>query len=423
MFDVTLWLCGHGETKDNTVLCLIESIRRLPYKIGVEYLSGDALIGRSRSVAATRFLKANEAPYLIFIDTDITFSPGELEKLIKALQEGYDVIAGAYSVASGERLAVRGWDASLSIDGQIREVEYVSTGFMGISRRSLEKIRDELKLPLLHKGEWCECWPFFESGRYEKELFYISEDWDFCNKARQAGYKVYLHTGCLVDHMKTIPLVCEEVLARARVSNPVLERPDVDIISDLSEFLNRPFAEVRNDVINCQAFQKKGRTDDEWLYDLAQLNSYVAYFDQRLYPISQLHDHHILDYGCGIGTAAIFVSSKNKVVGFDISKKSIEFANYRVKKRGFQNVEFTDKEPEDLSQFDIILLIDILEHFEDLHTFMLDLGKRVKRGTRLYHFNSFTQHIPEHYDHSKEWPSILENAGFLSIDQLWSIKS
>ena len=58
--------------------------------------------------------------------------------------------------------------------------------------------------------EWCECWPFFESGRYVPELYYISEDWDFCNKARTSGYKVYLHTGCLVDHMKTTPIICEE---------------------------------------------------------------------------------------------------------------------------------------------------------------------------------------------------------------------
>ncbi len=421
MFDAQIFLCGHGETKDFTVSCLISAIKQLPYQIDIQYISGDALIGRSRSRACSTFLKNNESPYLIFIDTDITFTPTELGNLIKGLQQGYDVIAGAYGVATGDRLAIRGYKDSIKFDGSICEVEYLSTGFMGISRKALESIRDSLALPLLHKGEWCECYPFMESGRYMPELYYISEDWDFCNKARQAGYKVYLHTGCLVDHMKTVPVFCEEVLAKSRVIDPLSEHAELDIVRDLAEFLDEPFAKVRDDVINFQLCDKEGDSK-LWLYDLAQFNTFQYYKEDRLYPISQLHNRNVLDFGCGIGTAAFFLSSKNNVTGYDINPWAIQFAQYRQKKNQWNGVTFVTELP-DLQQFDTILFIDVLEHFKDLRTFLVGFCKKVKRGTRIYHRSPFDQKLPGHFDHSQEWASILEESGLISIDNLWSIKS
>ncbi len=171
----------------------------------------DALIGRSRSVVASQFLKKAESDVLLFVDSDIMFTPDHIYKILQAQRDGYDIIAGAYLRADGV-LALRTLD-SKPIDklkvGEIEEVEYVSTGFFSISRKALEKIKTELELPLLHVGEDIECYPFFESGRdYSgKHKFYISEDWDFCEKARNVGYKIYWHTGVLVNHVKGIVLI------------------------------------------------------------------------------------------------------------------------------------------------------------------------------------------------------------------------
>ncbi len=421
MYDCQVILCGHGETKDQTVLCLVEAVKRVPYQLEIVYVSGDALIGRSRSRAATMFLKSGTAPFMVFIDTDITFTPQELERLIKAQYQGYDVIAGAYSVANAERLAVRGFEHSVRIDGTIHEVEYVSTGFMGISRKCLEKLVIDQKLPLLHKGEWCECFPFFESGRYEKELFYISEDWDFCNKARQSGFKVYLHTGVLVDHMKTVPIICEVVLEKTKITNPMSEHPDQDIIRDLAEYLGEPFEKTRDDVVN-YVLKEKPYNSKDWLYDLTQFNTFKYYKDERLYPLSALKGHKILDYGCGIGTAAFYVSRENEVTGYDINPHVINFAGYRLKKYNLDRVTLTTKKP-DVKEFDMILFIDVLEHFKNLRKWFVDFGKQVKRGTRIYHISPFQQKVPGHYDHSQKWESIREDAGFLRIDDRWSIKA
>ena len=220
MLDAIIYLCGHGETKDQTVQCLCHALRKSDFSLAEpEYVSGDALISRSRSIATTRFVRDNRAPYMVFLDTDIIFTVEELDRLILALAQGYPIVGGAYSVSNEDHLAIRGYDPSLMIDGGIKVIEYVSTGFMGISRNALLQIKDKLSLPLLHKDTWCECYPFFEAGRYEQESIYISEDWDFCNKARSAGLTVYVHTGCLVDHMKSKIINAEEVAKKHAKDN------------------------------------------------------------------------------------------------------------------------------------------------------------------------------------------------------------
>lgn len=209
--DFILYLCSHGETKDKTVECIENLRNQRHYRFEVKYSTPDALIGRSRSIGCSKFLKENWAPYLIFIDTDICFAPEHIDRLYAGLRQGYPVIAGAYSVATGTHLAIKN-DEAVTFDGGVYPFRYLSTGFMGISRTALETIRDNLDFPLLHEGDWCECYPFFESG--SRPPYYISEDWDFCDKARDAGLQVYIHTGCLVGHLKERIITGQEALQK-----------------------------------------------------------------------------------------------------------------------------------------------------------------------------------------------------------------
>ena len=117
---------------------------------------------------------------------------------MKTLRDGRDVVCGLCCTQGDCRLAQYGWDGKINMTGEVEDIEYISTGFLGISREVLEKISK--KMPLLNKGEWCECYPFFESGAYKN--IYISEDYDFCNKVRGIGKRVYAHTGVMVKHIK-----------------------------------------------------------------------------------------------------------------------------------------------------------------------------------------------------------------------------
>ena len=165
--------------------------------------AGDALIGRGRSVAIHQFLKMG-APYLLFVDSDIIFEPEDAEKIYWHLKSGYDLIGGTYAVRGGTQLAHYGLDEGrITMDGKVHEVDYLSTGFMGISKKLMEKMINEIPLPLVSKGLASECYPFFESGRYDHPKagpIYISEDWDFCEKARKVGVKPYLDTSVRLGH-------------------------------------------------------------------------------------------------------------------------------------------------------------------------------------------------------------------------------
>lgn len=420
MFDFIVQLCGHGDTKDETAYSLTLCYERLPYKFSTKYVKGDALIGRSRSCAATQFLNGNYSDYMIFLDTDISFAPEELERLFLAMREGHDIIAGAYSLGNGEALAVKSFDGRILMNGGIQPAKYVSTGFMGISRKALLQIKEKLNLPLLHPGEIWANYPFFESGRYIPENIYISEDWDFCNKAREAGLTVYLHTGVMVDHVKEHMIIAEDTLNKILIK-PVPMDMDTGLIPDLAEYLGKPLAEVRATVVGHGKWFSK--SNEDWLYELAQFNSFDYYKGERLKPLEGIQGKKILDFGCGIGTAAMALSSKNVVIGYDMNPTAIAFAKYRAEKHGFINAHFMEVEP-DYSLFDLIVCIDVLEHFEDLRTFLIELGTKVKKGCRLYHFDAFFDHNTEgHFDHSAKVDGYLAEAGFVKFDQLWAIKS
>jgi choline kinase len=203
--DYVLWTPAWKDINAVTVHSVLKCTYLSKYKFVWQLFTGDALISRARSVSLTLFLKdyVGIAPYVVFLDSDIVFQPEHMDRLIGRLQEGYDLIGGLYVVRDGTQPASYAWGGRVQIDQKVHEVEYLSTGFMGISRKLLDKMVKKLKLPMLNEGEFCQCYPFFEATRRFRKKgkpIYISEDWDFCEKARQVGVKAYLDTGIQVGH-------------------------------------------------------------------------------------------------------------------------------------------------------------------------------------------------------------------------------
>jgi len=381
---------------------------------------------------------------MIFIDGDMTFTPDDVEKMHISLQAGYPIIGGVYSVADGSFVPAQSYEAMV-FDNKVREFKYVSTGFMGISRVALKQIKDTLKLPLLHQGEWCECYPFFESGGLRKEKIYISEDWDFCNKAKLSNLKVYLHTGIRLGHIKHRLISGDEAIynmveksksANALVNMECLTQST--LLSDAAEFLNMTPEDFASDITNDPPLrlakdwrERKGSVEDFYkenktqFLDLVLFNSQTAYWNDRINPVGGFRNKKILDLGCGIGTASLFLAqSRNEVVGYDLNQNLIDFCNFRNKKFGLSNVSFTTEMP-DVSQFDVVLAIDLFEHIEDLHSFILELGK-MRPEARLYHadvFEDHPEHHPMHFDHSKNIDEWLKEAGLTVWDKRWAIRT
>lgn len=202
------FVIGTNASKDVTVGTIgsVMSLKNVPYKFGWDIL-GCGGGARTRNVTAYRFLEGNQAPYLIFIDRDIVFKPQDVGKLLDSLKNGYDLIAGCYVIKTSMFLASSGHgekDGAPVLDGSIREVKYLATGFMGVTRTLLQKMIDGLDLPLMHEGDETKAYPFFEE-KYYKDAdhgdIWLSEDYDFCHKARQVGINSYLDTSIKLGHL------------------------------------------------------------------------------------------------------------------------------------------------------------------------------------------------------------------------------
>lgn len=217
-FDFALVVCVYGGILPRTHWSILKA-----YLNGMKFYHPirpeDALITRSRSVEATHFLTEKLAPYLVFVDSDIGFQPYDLSRLIDNMKQGKELIGGCYVVKDGSQLAQHGIDGKINLDNEIHEVEYISTGFFGVTRWVLEKMVKDLDLPLCNKGAWCEAYPFFESARYYDEKvgwMLMSEDWDFCNKAKQIGVMPHLDTSIRVTHTVKTERTVEEMLERQK---------------------------------------------------------------------------------------------------------------------------------------------------------------------------------------------------------------
>ncbi len=170
-------------------------INRRSYDVG-GYLEiyNESLIQRARNGIAKKFLETKD-DYLFFIDSDIVIlTPFAIDKLIEA---GEDIIAGAYvykqyPVKPAFRLKVNDYDLTNKPD--VIEATYVSSGFMLISRKILERVYiDTMGYPF-------NCFVIDE---------FLSEDWAFCEKAKFYT-KCFIHTKIELAHLGIYPFTMKD---------------------------------------------------------------------------------------------------------------------------------------------------------------------------------------------------------------------
>lgn len=478
--DLLVAICAHREISTPTAHSL-DNLRNtpLPFTWTLGLFSGDALITRSRSMATTSFLQFDPpVPYMLFIDSDILFEPIHVQKIYQHLASGYDLIGGVYPVRGATQMSSYGWGGQLPSEDQIVDIEYLATGFMGISRRILEKIRDQLNLPVLNPNDWSRCYPFFEDGRtYTQDALkplaktlgvshklvlqivrqlgircrekgdnlFISEDWDFCDKVRQVGGRVFADTSVQLGHLREqvftptdVKNVQYQSIMKAQVygsletQNQLMQK----VQEDLSEFLGIPLKVVQNRFTQAQGNlaemwkKHQGNAEDfyigneEYLFDLAWFNQQPHYFQDRIIQLVNISKKKVLDIGCGIGTTVFVMAQQGcEVIGWDINEKCIEFCNFKKKKYNLGG-EFTTEKP-DFSEFDLIIAVDVLEHISNLQEFLLELGKGMKFGAKFYHSDYFPRdkmwpmHFEENAEHLDDW---LKQGGLIPWDGRWAIK-
>ena len=208
---------------------------------------GDALVSRGRSILASAFLRS-DCDVLLSIDGDIEFEPEDAIRLAEECDKGFSVIGALYMTrALGTQPAMM-----LPADEEVEfrtgakpvEVPFVSTGFLAVHRKVFEELRQDL--PLCHQG-WQDkgvstaFWPFYMPFVIPWEgddgFMYLSEDWAFCERARQHGYKIWLDPGVRLGHVGESRYQLEDLFHKRPEAAPIRLRREQDgtLHSDIAQ--------------------------------------------------------------------------------------------------------------------------------------------------------------------------------------------
>lgn len=161
--------------------------------ITVDFAFGMRPVELARNTAVERFLKSS-CQWLVQADCDQspTF---QILDLIQAAEAGGKFIVGAPTpLMTHEGLA---WNAASKVEDATRcrfyktlpagwfQPDYIGAGFIAVRRAVFETLKA----------------PWFA---FERDL---SEDFNFCRKARAAGFAVWAHSVFVASHMKTVDLL------------------------------------------------------------------------------------------------------------------------------------------------------------------------------------------------------------------------
>lgn len=170
----------------------------------VRRVRGHSDIARGRSMMATAALH-DGFDDIVWIDSDVEFSADGVEAL---LSHDVTVVGGIYPVKGQRRLPVRPIEVptelTLGEGGGLLEVMYLPTGFLLTRREVYEDIQTKLALPRCDAADGPGIVPFFLSlvvPDGEGGHRYLSEDYSFCHRAREAGHKVHADTSVRLGHV------------------------------------------------------------------------------------------------------------------------------------------------------------------------------------------------------------------------------
>ena len=186
----------HGECD-----AALRELERRGYE--VRRISGYAAIDQGRNQIATDALRDGFEETL-WIDSDIGFEPDAVEKL---RAHDLPMVCGVYPQKGKRAIAchVLPGESRMTFGkaGGLVELLYAATGFLLVRRQVYLDVAQKLSLPVCNERFQHPMLPFFlpmvrpmDDGHW-----YLAEDYAFCERARQAGYRIFADTTIRLWHI------------------------------------------------------------------------------------------------------------------------------------------------------------------------------------------------------------------------------
>lgn len=245
--------CYGGTVFVNYMCSLIQTIdlfKQYQFPLQVEFCKNDSLVSRARNNLMAKAMYDPETTHIMFIDSDITWDPLDIFKLIlseKVLVGGVyplkhyfweKLIPPASSLdKEKEKTPVETWlekrknnphlmktsteaeiiqqnllkyninyqSNFLEIDNNLSEVRHLATGFMMIRRPLVEamirafpstKYVDDVSFLVGDQNKY--AYALFDCG--VEDGHYFSEDWMFCHRWKQLGGSIFIDVSIRLMH-------------------------------------------------------------------------------------------------------------------------------------------------------------------------------------------------------------------------------
>jgi hypothetical protein len=160
----------------------------------------DPYIILARNSAACDFLYS-DCTHLMFIDADIMFVAEHIKRL---LENDVDIVGGLYCKKAQGKIQWVGNALPNRPEPNERgllPMKHLGTGFLMVKRGVLEKMLEvySKEMDYLEAEIDRQRWDFFPMRIVDRRM--ISEDWFFCNRARELGYTIYADTKVILKHI------------------------------------------------------------------------------------------------------------------------------------------------------------------------------------------------------------------------------
>ena len=177
----------------------LQKLERAGYTVWRQ--NAGAAIDVARCKLAMRALRAGYEE-IMWIDSDIAFD----EEAVETLRDHELPLVGGLYPKKAQRAFSFHVDAStlrVGTIGSLVEVTYGATGFLHTRREIYEKMKTRLQLPLCNEDFDESFYPFFlpQIIPHKKGHWYLAEDYSFCQRARDCGYKILLDSTIRLWHI------------------------------------------------------------------------------------------------------------------------------------------------------------------------------------------------------------------------------